>query len=340
MVDLPVRCRYSPNITPGGWGSPGIAGHRDGADWSPLFTTTALTVDAAERRSGLVVGRCRRGAGSPRDDTVADLGLVLDSSCYRAACIRARAEAHERAATPSTFGRRPPARASRSRRRPARSSTSRAGGGRSGPRSAVNSPLASTNAKDGGTHRPGRRDGALRRRTRIRVRPRRSVGHPRRVQRQPPPLRRTSLHRFPGGRRRGTAPAGRGTARGRRELRNALGLRRLRRRPRRPGTSLPRLSPVAAHAPAARAPGDDQRVGGGLFRPRPGPVDRTWRIARRSSASNAMCSTTAGSGTGATIWRAWATGTSTRRCGRTVCIRSSITCVPSAWSSACGSNRR
>ncbi len=73
-------------------GKPGIAGgHRDGGDWSPLFTTTTLTVDGTEHRSGLVAV----GAGAVRvaaHDTVADLGLVLDIELLPSGLLRTRAE--------------------------------------------------------------------------------------------------------------------------------------------------------------------------------------------------------------------------------------------------------
>ncbi|MDH6287917.1 alpha-galactosidase [Rhodococcus opacus] len=91
VVDLPVRLSILPEHHTGWVGKPGIAGHRDGADWSPLFTTTALTVDAAEHRSGLVAV----GAGAVRvaaHDTVADLGLVLDIELLPSGLLRARAE--------------------------------------------------------------------------------------------------------------------------------------------------------------------------------------------------------------------------------------------------------
>ncbi|MGW4331651.1 alpha-galactosidase [Rhodococcus koreensis] len=91
VVDLPVRLSILPEHHTGWVGKPGIVGHRDGADWSPLFTTTTLTVDGAEHRSGLVAA----GAGEVRvtaHDAVADLGLDLDIELLPSGLLRARAE--------------------------------------------------------------------------------------------------------------------------------------------------------------------------------------------------------------------------------------------------------
>ena len=73
-----------------------------------------------------------------------------------------------------------------------------------------------------------------------------------------------------------------------------------------------RLPAGPAAAPDAPAPGAAQHLGGRLLRPRPGHAARPGGARRRSSGSSGTCSTTAGSGTAATITRASATGTSTR----------------------------
>ncbi len=69
------------------------------------------------------------------------------------------------------------------------------------------------------------------------------------------------------------------------------------------------------------ATGDDQRLGGGLLRPRPRERWSPWPSAAASSVSSASCSTTAGSAPAATTTPAWATGPSRRTSGRTDCTR-------------------
>ena len=91
-----------------------------------------------------------------------------------------------------------------------------------------------------------------------------------------------------------------------------VGVRRLRRRPRRRWPR--RFHALAARPSAAPAPpaaGRAQHLGGGLLRPRPRPADRARRRRPRRSASSGSCSTTAGSATVATTPPGSATGTST-----------------------------
>ncbi|MDD1383577.1 alpha-galactosidase [Curtobacterium poinsettiae] len=61
-MDAPVRLSVLPEPHRGWSGRPGLAGHRDGADWSPAFTVTALavtdttvTADAADTTAGLTI---------------------------------------------------------------------------------------------------------------------------------------------------------------------------------------------------------------------------------------------------------------------------------------------
>jgi alpha-galactosidase len=61
-MDDPVRLSVLPEPHRGWSGRPGLAGHRDGADWSPAFTVTSLavtdtavTADAADTTAGLTV---------------------------------------------------------------------------------------------------------------------------------------------------------------------------------------------------------------------------------------------------------------------------------------------
>ena len=92
---------------------------------------------------------------------------------------------------------------------------------------------------------------------------------------------------------------------------------------RRPGRGRPPFPPLSALPPPAsvdRSPGDDQRLGGGLFRSRPRPADRPGRRPRRSGSS-VTCSTTAGSAAAVMTAPAWATGPFRPMSGRTDCIR-------------------
>ncbi|WP_282820179.1 glycoside hydrolase family 36 N-terminal domain-containing protein, partial [Curtobacterium flaccumfaciens] len=61
-MDAPVRLSVLPEPHRGWSGRPGLAGHRDGADWSPAFTVTSLavtdtavTADAEDTTAGLTV---------------------------------------------------------------------------------------------------------------------------------------------------------------------------------------------------------------------------------------------------------------------------------------------
>ena len=77
------------------------------------------------------------------------------------------------------------------------------------------------------------------------------------------------------------------------------------------------------HHPGARSgkapPRGAQRLGGGLLRPPACRPCSSWPNPPRASASNATCSTTAGSAAAATTPPASATGTSTRTSGPTAC---------------------
>ena len=86
--------------------------------------------------------------------------------------------------------------------------------------------------------------------------------------------------------------------------------------------------------------GHAQRLGSGLLRPRPRPPASTSPSGPRRSASNATCSTTAGSAAAATTMPGWATGRSRPTSGRTACIPWSTGSPGSAWSSGSGSSRR
>ncbi|WIE82355.1 alpha-galactosidase [Curtobacterium sp. MCPF17_021] len=96
-MDDPVRLSVLPEPHRGWSGRPGLAGHRDGADWSPAFTVTSLavtdsavTADAGDTTAGLTVRvtiemlgsglvRARAGVTNTADGvyTVDDLTLAM-----------------------------------------------------------------------------------------------------------------------------------------------------------------------------------------------------------------------------------------------------------------------
>ncbi|PZE68481.1 MULTISPECIES: alpha-galactosidase [unclassified Curtobacterium] len=96
-MDDPVRLSVLPEPHRGWSGRPGLAGHRDGADWSPAFTVTSLavtdsavTADAEDTTAGLTVRvtiemlgsglvRARAGVTNTADGayTVDDLTLAM-----------------------------------------------------------------------------------------------------------------------------------------------------------------------------------------------------------------------------------------------------------------------
>ena len=142
------------------------------------------------------------------------------------------------------------------------------------------------------------------------------------LERQPHPLRRAGLHRRAAASAAASCscPARCGWARARATrahgctARTASGLDAVARRFHRH---------LRGRAPAGlgRPPGDPERLGGGLLRPRPRPAGRAGRARGRGRASSGTCSTTGGSARAATTAPGSATGSCPPTSGRTACIR-------------------
>ncbi len=77
-ADVPVRLALLPEPHRGWTGRPGLSGHRDGRDWSPAFTVTALDVDGNR-----VV--------ADAEDTVAGLTVRVTVELLGSGLVRARA---------------------------------------------------------------------------------------------------------------------------------------------------------------------------------------------------------------------------------------------------------
>ena len=141
------------------------------------------------------------------------------------------------------------------------------------------------------------------------------VGRPRRVERQPHDARRAAARRAAGDPGRRAAAPRRGRARAGRVVPHARG----RRRPQRSRSdgrhpAVPSLTCGRAPShPATPRPVLRQHVGSGLLRSRPDDPAGARRPRRRRSGSSGSCSTTGGSGHGATTRRGSATGSSRPR---------------------------
>lgn len=88
-VDDPIRLAILPEHHTGWVGKPGVAGHRDGADWSPKFTTTAVTVDGTPAE-----GIVESGAAVvlvEAQDATAGLALTLEIELLDSGLVRTRA---------------------------------------------------------------------------------------------------------------------------------------------------------------------------------------------------------------------------------------------------------
>jgi alpha-galactosidase len=102
VVDEPVRLAILPEHHAGWQGRPGVAGHRDGADWSPRFQVTGLDI-----RPGATVddGLVDAGPGAivfHARDEVAMLDLDLEIELLASGLLRARAHLTNRGDTAYT----------------------------------------------------------------------------------------------------------------------------------------------------------------------------------------------------------------------------------------------
>ncbi len=306
-----------------GWvGRPGLSGSRQGRDWSPKFASTAVRVDGGEvePQPG---GWALHTAGPGRvevdaTDDEAQLALTVEIALEPSGLLRLQARLTNLAedayqvddcvlALPvpqvgreildfaGRWGkeRTPQRRELHGRHPPAR-----------GPQ---------------GPHRTGRRHGAPRRRPRLRVRRRRGVGGPHRVERQPHPLRGAALHRRSRSSAAGSCccPESSGSARG--ETYTTPWLY---------GSYGDGLDPVARRfhrylraRPRTRAPTGRSRSTCGRPSTSTTTSSGSWTSpsGRPPSASSATSSTTAGSAAVATTTPAWVTGRSPPTCGRTGC---------------------
>ncbi len=97
VADDPIRLAILPEAHTSWTGKPGLEGHRDGADWSPLFRVASATVDGDPLPAG-ADGRPRSASTGPAlvhvdaVDEVAGLGLALDVELLASGLVRTRAE--------------------------------------------------------------------------------------------------------------------------------------------------------------------------------------------------------------------------------------------------------
>ncbi len=100
-VDDPVRLSMLPEHHIGWVGKPGVAGHREGRDWSPKFEVTDVLVDGSSVEGDFV----ETGAGLvtvTAEDPEAGLQIHLDVEMLLSGLVRARAALRNEAADPYT----------------------------------------------------------------------------------------------------------------------------------------------------------------------------------------------------------------------------------------------
>jgi len=95
VVDQAVRVALLPEHHAGWEGRPGLAGHRTGADWSPLFTVASVSIDLQDEVDAHSGGRLVEAGPSvvtfhARDD-VAGLGLTVELELLASGLLRTRA---------------------------------------------------------------------------------------------------------------------------------------------------------------------------------------------------------------------------------------------------------
>ncbi|KQO60390.1 alpha-galactosidase [Curtobacterium sp. Leaf261] len=97
VVDEPIRLALLPEAHTGWMGKPGVTGHRDGRDWSPLFRTTALQLAGGAGSTPSSDGGpvlVEDGAALVRvlaEDTGAGLTLAIDVEMLSSGLVRVRA---------------------------------------------------------------------------------------------------------------------------------------------------------------------------------------------------------------------------------------------------------
>jgi alpha-galactosidase len=97
VIDEAVRLAILPEHHAGWQGKPGIAGHRDGADWSPKFAVTSIAVVSTDdgvpvRTDGLLVEAGSAIVTVDAHDPIAGLAIVVEIELLASGLLRARAE--------------------------------------------------------------------------------------------------------------------------------------------------------------------------------------------------------------------------------------------------------
>jgi alpha-galactosidase len=101
VIDEAVRLAILPEHHAGWQGKPGVAGHRDGADWSPKFAVTSIavvsTVDGVPvRTDGLLVEAGPAIVTVDAHDPIAGLAIVIEIELLASGLLRARSRSRER----------------------------------------------------------------------------------------------------------------------------------------------------------------------------------------------------------------------------------------------------
>jgi alpha-galactosidase len=92
VIDQAVRLAILPEHHAGWQGKPGVAGHREGVDWSPKFTVTAIEVAPIARQEGALIEAGPAVALFHATDDVAGLALVIEVELLASGLLRVRAE--------------------------------------------------------------------------------------------------------------------------------------------------------------------------------------------------------------------------------------------------------
>ena len=323
-----------------GWtGRPGLRGSFAGRDWSPAFTTRSIALNG-NAISGFASVRTGRASRSWPTTTPAAFACTSPSSCCPSGLIRSRASVTNLAAEAYTVDElvlafpvpRRGRRAARLRRAP------QPGTGAAARAVPHRRPPA---GEPQGPHRRGQRLRPARRHRGLRLPRRRGLGGAHRLERQP--RRTTPSGSSPASScsaaascccpaRCGSRPARATRARGS-TASYGVGLDEVARRFHR---HLRGREPQVSRRP----PGDAQRLGGRLLRPRPRPAGRARRARRRGRRRAVRAGRRLVRLPPRTTARVSATGSSRPTSGRAACTRWSTGCASSACSSGSGSSRR
>ncbi|TIH40406.1 alpha-galactosidase [Subtercola vilae] len=92
VVDQPVRLALLPELHAGWEGKPGVAGHRDGTDWSPKFAVTSIEFTTEPHREGILSEAGAAAVTFRAGDGHAGLSLTIEVELLVSGLLRARAE--------------------------------------------------------------------------------------------------------------------------------------------------------------------------------------------------------------------------------------------------------